>query len=155
MWSISWSPYHMFSPNKYATSSLHKRPEPQSQNQGWDQPNLKVLKTPAVLCRISFWSSIILQNSDIPFPSHSASIKLTPFKIVQHSAFHCVLLLLPLSKHHSHLSWKLYTLRTITEPIQTSLEHSQNVMTSNDYRIVNSQSQRIVRSEVQWAFKEC
>ena len=29
------------------------------------------------------------------------------------------------------------------------------VMTSNDYRIVNSQSQRIVHSEVQWAFKEC
>ena len=29
------------------------------------------------------------------------------------------------------------------------------VMTSNDYRIVNSQSQRIVRSEVRWTFKEC
>ena len=29
------------------------------------------------------------------------------------------------------------------------------VMTSNDYRNVNSQSQRIVCSEVQWAFKEC
>ena len=29
------------------------------------------------------------------------------------------------------------------------------VMTSNNYRIINSQSQRIVHSEVQWAFKEC
>ena len=29
------------------------------------------------------------------------------------------------------------------------------VMTSNDYRIINSQSQRIVCSEVKWAFKEC
>ena len=30
-----------------------------------------------------------------------------------------------------------------------------SVMTSNNYRIVNSQSQRIVCSEVWWAFKEC
>ena len=31
----------------------------------------------------------------------------------------------------------------------------EDVMTSNDYRIVNSQSQRIACSEVRWAFKEC
>ena len=36
-----------------------------------------------------------------------------------------------------------------------SFDSRPGVMTSNDYEIINSQSQRIVCSEIQWAFKEC
>ena len=78
--------------------------------------------------------SNILQYS-IPFPQcfHQTH----PFKIVQHSTFRCILLPLPLSKHHSHLSQKLYTLGTIMEPIWTSSEHSQNItdMSQSQYNL--------------------
>ena len=46
-------------------------------------------------------------------------------------------------------------LRQEREKIQENWPQLVPVMTSNDYRIVNRQSQRIVHSEVQWAFKEC
>ena len=76
--------------------------------------------------------------SDIPFPSHSASIELTPFKIVWQPAFHCILLPLPLNNHHWHLSWKLYHLlirpqnyhRAYTDIVRTLTEYHGQISES-------------------------